>query len=385
MSPAARADRPRLQVDVSALVHNWHTVRRAFTGAHVGAVVKNDAYGLGMATVAPVLWQLGCRHFWVARMDEALSLRALLPSHAARILVLQGLGGAPAADFAPHALIPVLTGPHELQALHAAARRGGSALPVAVHLDTGLTRLGFGASELAALSSGAALSFGMRVQTWVGHLGSFDNPCTPQCARQRADFSAWTGQLPTAERSMDTSCSVFARPDWHFDHARVGSALFGVQTSVDARQPLRAVACLQAPVLRVMDVPAGTEIGYAGSYRTPRASRIATVAMGYGDGLPCGLANKGVMYLGDRPAPVVGGVAMGLLGLDVSAFLPGEVQPGQWAEVFGPRQPLERLAASAGLTPNALLATTARLASRHYEGMALADATAGAVSTRERI
>lgn len=380
MNAVLAADRPRLQVDLAALTYNWHTVRQAFRGKHVGAVVKNDAYGLGMTTVATLLYRLGCRHFWVASIDEALHLRALLPAPETRILVLHGLAGAPAQDFAARALTPVLTGPHELPALKGHAARHGSALPVAVHLDTGLTRLGFSACDLPTLQAGAALWTDLQVQAWVGHLGRFDAPSTPDCVRQRADFSDWTAKLPHAQRSIATSSSVFASPDWHFDHARVGSALYGVQTSVAGAQPLRTVARLLAPVLRVAEVPAGTEIGYAGSYRTPRASRIATVAMGYGDGLPVCLANTGMLFLGERAAPVVGGIAMGLLGLDVSAFSPGEVRPGQWAEVFGPRQALEKLAAAAGLAPNVVLVNAARLANRQYEGWPLAGMTAAPLS-----
>lgn len=364
-------DRPCLQVDLSALAHNWHTVRRTFCGQHVGAVVKTDAYGLGLATIAPLLWQLGCRHFWVAHISEALALRALLPAHAARILVLHGLGGMAAADWAAHALVPVLTGPHELPILRGHAARHGTTLPVALHLDTGLTRLGFGVHDLPALRTNSPLWADLQVQTWVSHLGRFNDPSAPECLHQRAQFNAWTAQLPHAERSIATSSSVFADPAWHFDHARVGSALWGVQTTLGNVQPLRPVASLHAPVLRVADVPADTEIGYAGSYRTTHASRIATVAIGYGDGLPFGLANQGALYLNGRAAPIVGGVAMGLLGLDVSAFAPGEIQAGQWAEVFGPQQPLEQLAAAAGVAPNTLLVATASLAQRHYHSAPL--------------
>lgn len=366
MNTAAAHDRPRLHVDLHALAHNWQAVRSTFRGQRIGAVVKNDAYGLGLATVAPLLWHLGCRDFWVAHTSEALALRALLPAHAARILVLHGLGGLAPQDFAAHALVPVLAGPHELPALHGHTHRHGTPLPVALHLDTGLTRLGFGAADLPALHPGSALWADAQPQTWVSHLGRFSDPTAPECLRQRADFTAWTAQLPRAERSIATSSSVFADPAWHFDHARVGSALFGVQTTPGHPQPLRSVASLHAPVLRVADVPAGTEVGYAGSYRTPRASRIATVAIGYGDGLPFGLVNRGALYLCGQAAPIVGGVAMGMLGLDVSAFAPGQVQPGMWAQVYGPQQPLEQLAATAGVAPNTLLVTTASLATRHY-------------------
>ena len=364
----AAGDAPRLTIDLDALAHNWRLVRQASPGG-IGAVLKNDAYGLGVAQVAPTLWALGCRDYWVATLDEALALRAHLPGPAARIHVLHGLGGLSARDWAAQGLIPVLAGPHEAAALldEAPAQR----LPVAVHLDTGLTRLGFDEPALALLQPGSALWRHAEPRLWVTHLGRFHDPDAPQCQNQRQRFVQWTARLPRAARSIATSSSVFAGPDWHFEHARVGSALWGIATHAHVHPPLRPVACLQAPVLRVAEVPAGTEVGYAGRYLTSQPRRIATIGLGYGDGLPFGLVNRGQLMLAGKPAPIVGGVAMGMVALDVSAFAPGEVRPGQWAEVFGRQQPIEALAAAAEVAPNVLLSLAARLAPRReLEGLA---------------
>ncbi|WP_313073673.1 alanine racemase [Melaminivora sp.] len=360
-------DGPRLVVDLQALAHNWRAVQRACPHARVGAVVKNDAYGLGVQHVVPTLWTLGCRDFWVATAREALALPACLPADARaqglQLWVLNGLAGADPRDFGAHGLTPVLAGPHEAAALAGYAAAAGGPLPVAVQLDTGLTRLGFGLPDLALLQPGRALWRDARPLLWLTHLGRFHDPAAPQCLQQRSRFEQWTGALPAAARSIATSSSVFAGHQWHFDHVRTGSALWGVPTGAPGA-PLHPVARLEAPVLRVVDVPAGTEIGYAGSYITTHACRVATVALGYGDGLPFGLVNRGHLMVAGRPAPVLGGVAMGLVGVDVSAHAPGEVVPGMWAEVYGPQQPLATVAGWAGVAPNVLLTLTARLAAQ---------------------
>lgn len=368
---AAAHDGPHLTVDLGALAHNWRAVTNACPGGRVGAVLKNDAYGLGTAVIAPRLQHLGCRDFWVATIDEALAVRAALPTDCtadeARIFVLNGLSGLTAADFAAHGLIPVLAGPHELAALAGHAARHGARLPVALHLDTGLTRLGFAVADLPCLLPDARLWRDAAPVAWVTHLGRFHDPSAPQCLRQRERFIDWTARLPQAERSIATSSSVFAGPDWRFEHARVGSALFGVP----AGAPLEPVASLRAPVLRVADVAAGAEVGYAGSYIAASPRRIATIGMGYGDGLPFGLVNRGHLMLAGRPAPIVGGVAMGMVGLDVSDYAPGEIRPGMWAEVYGRQQPLQTLAAAADVAANVLLALSARLAPhRRLHGVA---------------
>ena len=360
---------PCLSVDLQALAHNWQIVRAACPDSSVGAVLKNDAYGLGVALVAPRLWRLGCRDFWVSSLDEGLALQACLPVDAVdarqqglRVWVLNGLGGGQAQDFAPHGLLPALTGAHELAALCRQPLPGDRRLPVAVHLDTGLTRVGFDSAGWAQLGADSALWRAAQPRLWLTHLGRFHDPEAPQCQQQRQRFVQWTARLPAAARSIATSSSVFAGQKWHFEHVRVGSALWGVPTSERIQVPLRPVARLHASVLRVADVAAGTEVGYAGGYIAPRDCRIATVAMGYGDGLPFSLANRGTMVLAGRSAPIVGGVAMGMVALDVSDYAPGQVQPGMWAEVYGTQQPLTQLAAAAEVPPNVLLTLSARLA-----------------------
>ncbi len=354
-----------LVIDSGALAHNWRTVCGACPGSRVAAVVKHDAYGLGVASVAPLLWQLGCRDFWVATLDEACALQACLPAQARRqglqVWVLNGLGGGEARDFAQLGLIPALTGAHELPAL-ARMRAGDAPLPLAVHLDTGLTRVGFAEGELALLGASSTLWRHARPLLWLTHLGRFHDPQAAQCLQQHRRFVQWTARLPAAARSIATSSSVFAGPRWHFDQVRAGSALWGVPTSEHADAPLRPVAQLYAPVLRVAEVAAGTEIGYAGGYVAQQPCRIATVAMGYSDGLPFALAGRGSMALAGRAAPIVGGVAMGMVALDVTGHAPHEVQPGMWAEVYGAQQPLAQLAGAAGVAPNVLLSLSARLA-----------------------
>lgn len=363
MSPPAPADAPRLLIDRQALAHNWQLARQQ-SHTTLGAVLKNQAYGLGLEAVVPTLWALGCRDFWVSHVDEAEALQARLSdledAQDARIYVLNGLAGLPPRDWARHGWVPVLTGPHELPALQQAPD-GTPALPVALHLDTGLSRVGFTAHDLPLLAPDSPLWLCARPRMWVSHLGRFHDPEATQCLAQRARFECWTRQLPPAARSIATSSSLFAGPAWGFDHARIGSALWGVPTSVRHAPPLQPVAGLQAPILRVSDLPAGAEVGYGGNYVTPGPRRIATVALGYGDGLPFSLANRGQLMLHGRAAPIVGGIAMGQLALDVSAYAPGQVQPGQWAEVYGRQQRLEALAAAAGVAPNVLLCLTARL------------------------
>lgn len=363
MRDPSPSGRPTLHVDLGAIARNWQAARAAFRGARLGAVLKYDAYGLGMREVAPVLAAAGCRDFWLAHADEALALRTLVADRQARVFVLNGLGGQEPSEFAAHGLVPVLTHAGEIDAARACARRSGNAVSVAIHLDTGLTRVGLHVGDVEALAADPSRLEGLQIEAWVTQLGRFDDLAHPACREQRQRFDRWTHLLPRAERSLATSTGVFGDPDWHFDHARVGSALYGVQAGRNA-YAVESAATLSAPVLRVTEVPAGVEVGYGSAFHTTRRSRLATIALGYGDGLPYAPTRNACVYFGGRAAPLVGSVSMALVTADVTDLDDTSVRPGDVAELYGTSQPVETLAGALGVTTNALLVPTARLAHR---------------------
>ena len=360
--------RPELHVNLDALRRNWQRVKARFTGQVVGAVVKHDAYGLGLPQVVPTLAAAGCRHFWVDTPQRGLATRAVLPdpSLPVQVFVLYGLAGMDMADQAAHGLIPVLNSLDDVARVRDHARRTATHHYVAIQLDTGLTRLGLREPDLATLAHNPGLLDGLCITDWVTQLSRFDAPLDPACVQQRRLFEHWTAQLPPARRCVATSAGVFAEHHLHFDHARVGSALYGIETLRDPAQPLDIVATLTAPVLQVVAVPTQTTIGYGSQFSTQRPSVIATVAAGYGDGLPASLAHGGMVSIHGQFAPIVGGIAMGLLSVDITDLPVGCVKPGDTAELYGNDLPLSDVAARAGLPPAAMLVPSAIKADRVY-------------------
>ncbi len=372
--------RPHLGIDLGALRANWAAVGRAYCGERVGAVLKNDAYGMGLEHIAPVLVDAGCREFWVSTFEEGLALRRCLGPATAeqRIYLLHGLCGRALVEHTAQGLMPVLCSIDELELARVQAAVGGP-YRVAVQLDTGLTRLGLDGPQVMALAAAQragdpSSGFGaLTVDAWITQLGHINDPDAPQSLGQRALFADWTARLPLAARSMATSSTVFCDAAYHFDRARVGSALYGVETAHTRVQGLAPVATLRAQVLRVIEVPAGTVVGYLGGYRTATAATLATLAIGYADGLPLAMGNRGQVVLAGRPVPVVGEISMGLCSVDVSALAPNCVHAGDWAEVYGAQLPLHVQAARIGINPNALLVTTAQRAHRTCQGAGACD------------
>ncbi|MGU3494991.1 alanine racemase [Xanthobacteraceae bacterium A53D] len=356
-------DRTVLDVDLGAIRRNWRTVCGAFSGERVGAVVKQDAYGLGADRIVPLLASLGCRDFWVVSFEEGVSVRALAPE--ARIFVLHGLAGAPAADFRCHSLIPVLVDAAELPVARAEVARAGR-FQVALQFDTGLSRLGLTLADIRRLKDDPDALAGLDLAAYVTHLARFADPLARRNSQQWRRFRAWSGALPVAPLSFCASAGVFGPPARHGAVARVGSALYGVETTPSRPQPIVPAARLTAPILRVMEVPAGREVGYGGIYRTGRASRLAHVAAGYGDGLPFAFRHQPHVRLGAHMAPMVGGIAMNLMTLDVTDLPDGVAVPGARVELFGPDAPVGELAAAAGVAPNAIMVPAAHRARRVY-------------------
>lgn len=362
----ASATAPLLSVDLAAIRANFAGMRRRFGGATVAAVLKSDAYGLGLGPVAHSLAAAGCRDFWVNDLDEAARLRAAAGE--VRIFCLMGLAGRPVRDFEAAGAIPVLSGLGEIEACAAEASRTRRRIPVAIQLDTGLGRLGLQHAEVAALAARPELLQGLDLRLCMTHLAAYNLPGDPANDAQRQRLRLWAGMLPPAPLSLAASSAVYMGPDWHFDMARVGSALYGVQTSVCFQEGLVPCYALTAPVLSVAEHPAGRRLGYRGGTGLSRPSRIATVAIGYANGLPQRFAEIGTARLGGRSVAIVGGIAMNMTMLDVTDLPAGSVVPGTRAIFLDARQPIEPFAERLDCAPNVLLTQIGAGTPKAYTG-----------------
>lgn len=360
--PELPADRPSMVVDLSAIRANWQAACRAFSGGSVGAVVKQDAYGLGIAEIAPLLSTLGCRDFWVANITEALAVRSAVRE--GRIFVLHGLGGAEMRDFRAIDAVPVLIDLGEVE--RAAADAADVPARVALHLDTGLTRLGLGLEDVRRLGREPERLARLDIAAYVTHLAHFSNPFARENRWQWLRFMAWSRHLPEAALSFCASAGVFGARAHHADLARVGSALYGVETTPSRPQPIVPAATLCAPVVRVHEVEADREVGYAGSYRTPSPRRLAELAIGYGDGVPFHFPKPAFVLISGYRAQIVGTCAMSLMSVDVTDLPEGAVRPGMRAVLFGPDLPVDQIANAAGVAPNVVHVRAGRSVPRFY-------------------
>ncbi|MGC2855672.1 alanine racemase [Novispirillum sp. DQ9] len=347
-----------LTIDLDAVAENWRRLCRQL-GKPCAGVVKADGYGLGLGPVARTLAAAGCDTFFVALPEEGLRLRRILPHPEARIFVLTGAPEGAEGLFATHRLVPVLNTLEQAARWLAAAPAGA---PHALHVDTGMTRLGLPAEDIEALPGGLAPCLVM------SHLACSDEPGHALNAAQAAAFAAARARFPQAEASLANSSGVFLGASYAFDLGRPGIALYGGNPTPGAPNPMRQVVTLQAKILQVRRVDTPRTVGYGASARIEGGSLLATVAAGYADGLHRALGNVGSGLLGDRVVPMVGRVSMDLIVFDVSAAPADLTRPGQSITLIGGRHDADALAAEAGTISYEILTSLGHRYARTYLG-----------------
>lgn len=312
----------------------------------VSSVVKANAYGLGVEEMAPALFAKGCRIFFVATTQEALCLRALLPQ--AEIFILCALIDKAGEEYIHHNIHPVLNSLHDLALWRHLARKHNRTLAAALHIDTGMNRLGLEEAEVQTLMQDAALLSGLDIQLVMSHLISADESGSPLNQQQCDKFKSFISYFPNARKSLANSSGIFRGTDYHFDMVRPGMALYGLNPTPETKNPMNPVVTLEARILQIRHVKAKETIGYNATYSFKGPSLTATVGLGYADGFCRVHSNKSFLYWQGIACPVVGRVSMDLVTVDLSHLRGMLPQTGDYLEVIGPHQSADELAQSAG-------------------------------------
>ena len=355
---AAASETAILTIDLDALLANYRRLCELAAPAECAAVVKADAYGLGLAQAAPALARAGCKTFFVATLGEAKALRKLAPH--ATIYVLAGLMPGTAELFRERDLRPVLNSAEEIKEWASFSASKGETLPCAVHIDSGMNRLGLSAEEVDSVAN-------------ARDLACADEPRHPKSEAQRKAFDRLRARLPKALASLANSAGILLGPDYGYDLVRPGIALYGGKPRRQGANPFQPVVHLKGRILQVRNVAAGETVGY-GATRTLKApSRVAIVSVGYADGLFRSLSTKDgeeglVVYTGSHAAPILGRVSMDLITVDVTHVPEKVSRRGQWVELIGPNVSAQEFAHHAGTIDYEVLTNLGRRAYRRYIG-----------------
>ena len=418
-----------LTIDLKALVANWGQLSGIAAPAECAAAVKADAYGLGVAKVAPALARAGCRTFFVAHASEGRQLREVLGEDRTgfKIYVLNGLPGGHGGELAQHGLRPVLNSLEEIKAWRACSDSLGAGLPAALHVDTGMHRLGLPPGQLAAARSMIAekpyladdpeprfgtvvplavatrpatkvaaqrkmapgnpqpMPPGVYIDLVMSHFVSSERADDPLNWRQMSAFRKIAQEFPGIPASLANSSGIFLPQHPLHDIVRPGYAMYGGNPTPGKPNPMQPVVRLQAAVIQLRDIKAGESAGYNSLWTARRDSRLATIGIGYADGFPRnagnidGRATPGAeAIVAGRRCPFVGRTSMDLAILDVTEVPEAATGGRMIAEVLGRDITVDDLAARSGAIGYEILTGLGRRFHRDYVGGAGHGIEAGA-------
>ena len=346
-----------LTINLDALARNYRLLRDTAMPSKCGAVIKANAYGLGIQPITQRLFDEGCRQFFVATVAEGLALRQQFV--APEIYVLAGAQVGEESLVREAKLIPVLNSREQI--VRWAEFVDAKRYPAVIHIDTGMTRLGIDGNELnqAALDE-------LEIAYLMTHLVCADDPDNQINWDQIEIFARQCHRLPPLKTSIGNSGGLLLGEEFRGDLVRPGIAIYGGNPFSTSSNPMETVVTFEATILQVKEVMKTTSVGYGATCQINAPARLATVGVGYADGIPHALSNCGEGYLGNMRVPIVGRVSMDLVTLDVSAVACRDVFPGARVEFLGKHIPLDDMAKKAGMISYEILTGFGQRLQRDY-------------------
>jgi alanine racemase len=321
--------RATLTIDLSVIKDNYNYLQ-SLTKAKVSAAIKSDSYGLGASKIAPALFETGCRDFFVAHYGEAIEARQHLPSEEANIYVLNGPEEESIKEFIEYNLIPSLSNLYQIEIWEKLNPNGKSI----IHIDTGMNRFGMDPVDFASLQT-----LPQGVEYLISHLANDGEKLNPYNQFQLDQFIQSTSKHKV-KRSLAASGGILLGPEYHFDMVRAGAALYGIGSSINPN--IKNPILLTAPIMHLNNCSTEAYIGYSSAASVKAGSTLATIPVGYADGLFRSWGkNNGSMYINGVKVPIMSTLSMDLTVLDVTGI---NCALGDEVEVIGPNNTPDQIA-----------------------------------------
>jgi alanine racemase len=369
-----------LTVDLDAIVANWRKLEKTAVPAECAGVIKADAYGCGTAPVARALAGAGCKSFFVATLDEARAARAAVPS--AAIYVLSGFFQNSGEVFAAIDARPVIGDLNELAEWDVFCRRSGWTGGAAIHIDTGMNRLGLTVAEAQGIIP-RIIAGDHGITLVMSHLACAETLHHPLNAKQLAAFREIASLFSGVPASLSNSSGIFLGAPFQFDMVRPGAALYGVNPTPEADNPMLGVVDLKARIVQVRTIERGESVGYGGTWTARRPTKLAIVSAGYADGyFRAGSSNDGtrgaeVVVAGKR-CPVAGRISMDLIAIDITDLPHNTARRGHMVTLIGEGITVDELAHHFGTIGYEVLTSLGPRYARVYKGGAAVEQSASA-------
>lgn len=372
MSPSCDSVAPSLNINLSALGHNYEAIGKLVpSGASLGCVLKANAYGLGVEPIAKHLLGCGARYFFVARLDEGIFLREVFKKTTQRfadkpqIFLLSGVSSCDHEATITSNLIPIFSDTGDLSRWVETAHSLKKKLPYGLQVDTGINRLGLDEAAFTTIKNNPDRFQTESCRLIMSHLANGEDFSAPSNLDQKRRFDHVNTYFPHALISFSNSGGVFLGHSYHYDIIRSGISLYGIQIPSAQKSSFKVVVSLNASLIEINSVPISAQVGYGSTYSVKKGGILGIVNIGYADGYPWLLSGKSFMFKGYQ-VPIAGRISMDLLTIDLSEIPSHLYKKGEVIPLIGAENPWEEVAQKANLIPHVLLAQMGQRLFRRY-------------------
>ena len=354
-----------MNVNLASISNNYRKISAMIGGSICAATVKADAYGLGLEEVAVTLKNSGCKYFFVSDLYEGIRLRDIFGSYDYIIYALNGLKPSMTKEYISNKITPVIGSSAEL-AEYNENTEVRTEHRIALHFDTGFSRLGFDDDEIDKLSIN-----GDNIDLIMSHLSTAEDPQSKLPEKQLNQLLKLTNRFIGIKKTIANSAAIFRDKSFLLDMVRPGISLYCGYNKDESSSWLESAIELYAPIIQIKDIKAGSTIGYGASYRAIKDIRIALVEFGYADGLPWSLKSTnhqsgGKFYIDDTATPILGRVSMDIVAIDITD-MKSDVKRGDFVEIIGSNQNIDTLAKNAGTISYEILTRLNSRVKKHYK------------------
>eukprot|EP00916_Digyalum_oweni_P001117 GHVL01002208.1.p1 GENE.GHVL01002208.1~~GHVL01002208.1.p1 ORF type:complete len:403 (+),score=101.70 GHVL01002208.1:123-1331(+) len=371
-----------LAINLSNIRYNYNILQKICKNSEVGAAVKANCYGLGMHMIAPVLSSIGCKHFFVANKEEGVELREMMnmtrpgdKGDFRNIHILNGYFPEDEDDFIKYQLIPILNSMHQIKNWENFTNKyknNNNKYPCYIHIDTGMNRLGVSSNEVSTINinnqnnnqnntinnntininnnqnntnNNEINTDTLNILCVMSHLSCAEDFHNVANIEQLNLFKKLSSFFPKSKKSLANSSGIFLGSEYHFDIARPGVGLYGGNPAPYLKNNiLKNVVNLHAPIIQIKELLKGNYVGYNRSYIANDNKLIGILPIGYADGYLRSLSNKGIVYINNQPAPIIGRVSMDTITIDISNINKNDIFLGQSVEIIGDNMNIDNIA-----------------------------------------
>tara|TARA_B100000953_G_scaffold110972_1_gene91274 strand:+ start:19 stop:1140 length:1122 start_codon:yes stop_codon:yes gene_type:complete len=355
-----------LDINIGSLIKNYKKIKNNVSKTcTVAATVKANAYGLGIIPVAKILITNKCKIFFVATLTEGLELRQV--NKKITIYVLNGLNSQNINLFYKHNLIPSINNLNQLKKAETFSLNKGKFLKIALHFDTGMSRLGLDKMETQILlKRKESLIKNTEVTLVMSHLACADNSKNLKNKKQLNQFKIISRHFPNVKLSLSNSAGILLGKKYHFDLVRPGISLYGGNCTLRKRNIYNHVISLKAKIIQTRNINKGETIGYGATYKSKRKMLIATIPVGYADGINRLFSNRIDLYFRNKKVKIIGRVSMDLITVDLTKFTKSRLTENDYVELVNLKNNIDYLSKTIKTIPYEILTSLGKRYQRRY-------------------